>query len=232
MLEIKASQFHIVPDRKVLPLSEFAVLVSIQNALEHARAESERVVAEANGEAKRILGEVDQRSAALLQKTKDRCNEMLEKAAQRFKDEEVRGREEGLKNAKAEIVQKLMELTRKQEEAWIQLEQGMGKVAVRALERILGEMGSEEIIIKIIKNALKAVRGQKQATLKVAASEATSVRERLEEILHVNSEIKYLDIVADSQLAPGSCFLETEYGVIDASLNVQLAAIQAAMEKR
>jgi type III secretion protein L len=232
MLEIKASQFQIIPDRKVLPLGEFATLVSIQNALAHTYIESERVVAEANKEAKRILNEVNQVSAALLQKTKERCNEMLKKATQRFKDEEVLGREEGLKNAKEEVARKLMELTRKQEEAWAQLEQGMGKVAVRALERILGEMESEDVIVKIVKNALKAVRGQKQATLKVAASDATSVRERLEEILRINGEVKYLDIVADSHLAPGSCFLETEYGVIDASLNVQLAAIQAAMEKK
>jgi type III secretion protein L len=156
---------------------------------------------------------------------------MLKEAAQRFKQEESRGHAEGLENAKAEITQKLIELTQKQEKTWAQSEQSMGKVTVQALERVLGEMDSGEVTVRIVKNALKAVRGQKQATLKVSAADATSVRERLEEILGVNGEVKYLDIVADSHLASGTCFLETEYGVIDASLRTQLAAIQAAMEK-
>jgi type III secretion protein L len=231
MLEIKASQFCIIPDRKVLPLSEFATLVSIQNALDHAYAESKRVADEANAEAQRVLDEVNRKSAELLQKAKGNCDKMLKEAAQRFKQEEARGHAEGLENAKAEIAQKLIELTQKQEKAWVQLEQGMGKVTVQALERVLGEMESGEVTVRIVKNALKAVRGQKQATLKVSAADATAVRERLEEILRVNGEVKYLDIVADSHLASGTCFLETEYGVIDASLKTQLAAIQAAMEK-
>ncbi|MDR3143712.1 MAG: type III secretion system stator protein SctL [Puniceicoccales bacterium] len=232
MLEIKASRFCIVPDQKVLPLSEFATMVSIQDALENAYAESQRVVDEANAEAQRVLLEVNRMSEQLLQKTKVSCEEMRQKAAQRFKEEELRGREEGLKNAKREVAQKLLELTRKQEEDWAQLEQGMGKVAVRALERILGEMDEGEVIVKIVKNALKAVRGQKQAALKVAASDAGAVREQLDDILRVNGEVKYLDIIADSHLSPGSCFLETEYGVIDASLKTQLKAIQEAMEKK
>ncbi|MDR2419952.1 MAG: HrpE/YscL family type III secretion apparatus protein [Puniceicoccales bacterium] len=231
MLEIKASRFCIIPDQKVLPLSEFATLVSIQNALDHAYAESKRVADEANAEAQRVLDEVNRKSAELLQKAKESCDKMLKEAAQRFKQEESRGHAEGLENAKAEIAQKLIELTQRQEEAWAQLEQGMGKVTVQALERVLGEMDSGEVTVRIVKNALKAVRGQKQATLKVSAADATAVRERLDEILRVNGEVKYLDIVADSHLAHGTCFLETEYGVIDASLETQLAAIQAAMEK-
>ncbi|MDR2377374.1 MAG: HrpE/YscL family type III secretion apparatus protein [Puniceicoccales bacterium] len=232
MLEIKASRFCIVPDQKVLPLSEFATMVSIQKALEHAYAESQRVVAEANAEAQRVLHEVNRMSEQLLQKAKENCEEMGKKAAQRFKEEESRGHAEGLANAKKEVAQKLVELARKQEEDWAQLEQGMGQVAVRALERILGEMDEGEVIVKVVKNALKAVRGQKQATLKVAASEAGAVRERLDEILRVNGEVKYLDIIADSQLPSGTCLLETEYGVIDASLKIQLEAIKEAMEKK
>jgi len=230
MLEIRASQFCIVPDQKVLPLGEFATLVSIQNALKHACEESQRVVAEANAEARRVLAEVNRTSAELLQKTKKTCGEMLQKAARRFAEEEARGRKEGLKHAEQEMALKLVELTRKQEESWAQLEQGMGSVAVRALERVLGEMDSGEVIVRIVQNALKAVRGQKQATLRVAAADATAVRERLEEILRSNGEIRYLDIVADSKLPAGTCFLETEYGTIEASLQKQLAAIRAAME--
>jgi hypothetical protein len=63
MLEMKASRFWMISDQKVFPLSEWATLVSIQNALDHAYVESKRVADEANAEARRVLDEANRKSA-------------------------------------------------------------------------------------------------------------------------------------------------------------------------
>ncbi len=39
----------------------------------------------------------------------------------------------------------------------------------------------------------------------------------------------YLEVVGDARLDQGGCILETEIGIIDASLDSQLAALQAAL---
>ncbi len=42
-------------------------------------------------------------------------------------------------------------------------------------------------------------------------------------------EVGYLEVVGDARLDQGGCILETEIGIIDASLDSQLAALQAAL---
>lgn len=41
-----------------------------------------------------------------------------------------------------------------------------------------------------------------------------------------------VEVAADPRLNPGDCILETEIGVVDASLETQLQAIEQALQRR
>ena len=41
----------------------------------------------------------------------------------------------------------------------------------------------------------------------------------------------YVDVVADPRLAPGACIVESEIGLVEASLERQLAALRQAFER-
>jgi hypothetical protein len=84
--------------------------------------------------------------------------------------------------------------------------------------------------VNIVRQALKAVKNQKEAILKVSPQDSQAVRDNLKEILS-DGIVDYLVVVADSRLTPGTCILETDLGVIDASLDVQLEAIIGAFKK-
>ncbi|MEF1164548.1 SctL family type III secretion system stator protein VscL, partial [Vibrio parahaemolyticus] len=42
----------------------------------------------------------------------------------------------------------------------------------------------------------------------------------------------YVDVVADARLKNGGCILETEVGIIDASIDGQIQALKQAMVKQ
>jgi type III secretion protein L len=75
------------------------------------------------------------------------------------------------------------------------------------------------------------VRDQKKIILKVSAEDADTVQGRLDELVRAYPGIGLVDVVADSRLTKGQCVLETEIGVIDASLDKQLEIIEKSFRQ-
>ena len=100
----------------------------------------------------------------------------------------------------------------------------------KAVQKVLGELDKKELITGIVHNALKMIKSERQATLKVSPKDSQAVREKLDEILQ-GRMVDDLEVVPDSRLKPGTCVLETVMGVIDASLDVQMEAIMGAIKK-
>jgi type III secretion protein L len=75
------------------------------------------------------------------------------------------------------------------------------------------------------------VHNQKQATLKVCPEQAQAARDAIAEIRLSDAAPTTVEVVADGRLEKNSCLIETEIGVVDASLDVQLEAIRKVLEK-
>ena len=112
------------------------------------------------------------------------------------------------------------------------LEERVVDVVVRSLRRILGEMDDKERIVRVVRHSLEVVRNQRQVILRVSPAEIDAVRARLNEILSGFPGITNLEVAADGRLPAGGCILETEIGVVDASVDVQLEAVVKALTKR
>ena len=99
------------------------------------------------------------------------------------------------------------------------------------LRKIIGKFDKTELITNVVKNSLKKIKLQKQATLRVSPAEVAKLRDNVAELTKDTPTLEFLDVQADNHLKPGSCILETELGVIDASIDVQLSAIENALSK-
>ena len=110
-------------------------------------------------------------------------------------------------------------------------EEMMCSLVLEAIKKIIGDMDDREIITRVVKNALAMVRNQKQVTLKVAPEDLETIQSRLSDIMENYPTIGFVEIVADSRLKKHSCVLESEMGVVDASIEVQLKAIEKALRK-
>jgi len=95
----------------------------------------------------------------------------------------------------------------------------------------VGELNADELIIGIVKNALAMVRDQKKVTLIVSPSQEKVVREKLDEIMKGYPTISFIQLDRDPRLKEGGCLLVTEMGMVDATLEIQLEAIQKSLKR-
>jgi type III secretion protein L len=152
-------------------------------------------------------------------------------AEEALAEEKRRGYEEGLLQSRQEQIENMMETVLKSIEYLEGMEKGVAGLVGDALRKILGEMPPEERIAGVVRQALNLVRGQKKVTLSVAPEDEASLRLHLEEILSRYASIDFIEIAADGRLAPGSCLLQSELGVIDAGIETQVRAIVNTLEK-
>lgn len=167
----------------------------------------------------------------LLSLAKEHAAGMLVKAKQDYEAEKKRGYDDGLAEGKEKIAEQMIETVSEAVNYFGGLEQKVAEIVTGALKRILGELDSNELILRVVNNALEVARTQKQVTLRVAPSQADFLREKLNEILANFPSINFIDITPDPRLKQGGCILETEMGFVDASVDVQLEAIRKSLLK-
>ncbi|MDR0742229.1 MAG: HrpE/YscL family type III secretion apparatus protein [Puniceicoccales bacterium] len=178
-----------------------------------------------------ILQEASCKRDQIIREAEIKASEIIEQAKQTKKQEEERGYSEGFERGKQQISKEMMSFVSKSASSFSRLEGDVVEVVKSALRKIIGKIDKTELIVSVVRNSLQKIKTQKQATLKVAPMEAQILRDKVQDLTKDTPVLEFLDIYADTHLQPGSCILETELGVIDASIPVQLAAIENALSK-
>ncbi|MDR2372435.1 MAG: HrpE/YscL family type III secretion apparatus protein [Puniceicoccales bacterium] len=195
-----------------------------------ANVRAQGLIDQANQNAEKIIQEANEKSQKILDEALDKRKQIFEEAKKYYANEAKRGYDDGYATGKEEMAKQLAELIVKSADNMKYLESSIAGLVVKALQRIIGEVDRRELIVNVVRQALKAVKNQQEAILKVSPQDSQSVRDKLKEILS-DGIVDYLEVVADSRLKPGTCILETDLGVVDASLDVQLEAIIGAFKK-
>lgn len=168
---------------------------------------------------------------ALIAAAHDEAERIVAKAKELREAERQRGFEEGQEQARLAMAEQMTEAVGKVNDYLTAVENDMVALVSRALERIADEIGHHEIVVRIVKKALAALRNEKQLTLRVAHEQVTHLRQRLDDILSDYPLVSELQIVGDGRLSAASCIIESEIGVIDASLDGQIDALRRGFEK-
>ena len=149
-----------------------------------------------------------------------------------FDAEKQRGYAEGLEEGKAAIVAKKLEMLDESVAFMESVEGKMVEVVMTALKKCVMEIGDEELVVQIVRKVMNAVvRNQRRITLKVAPEMVSVVRGRLNEILADYPLLEEIDVQENTRLSGAACMIETEAGIADASVETQLAAIEASLKK-
>lgn len=168
---------------------------------------------------------------AIIDEARAEAARIVAGAKQVYEQERQRGFDEGSEQAKLETAERMMDAVGSVVDYLGTVEHDMVEVVGRAMERILGEMGDKEVITRVVKNALAAVRNEKHLTLRVAPEQVTPVKERMNEILKAYPIIVDVQVMGDGRLGKTGCILESEIGVIDASLDGQIEALKKSFER-
>ena len=138
------------------------------------------------------------------------------------------GYAEGLEAGKMENAEKVMETVLASVEFIEHIESTVVNVVSQSIRKIIGEIDSDTRIRRIVQTALNNVRGQQKVTVRVSPRDEATVSRALAAM----TAGSYVMVVADPRLAPDSCILESDLGVIDASLETQLKALENAFHNK
>jgi type III secretion protein L len=168
---------------------------------------------------------------AIVDAARAEAQRILTEAKEISERERQRAFEEGRDAARLEMSEQMIDTVGHVVDYLGKVEHEMVDVVGLALERILGEIGDKELVVRVVKNALAAVRNEKHLTLRVAPGQVATVKERMNEILGLYPIIVDIQVVGDGRLSPTGCILESEIGVIDASLDGQIGALKKSFAK-
>ena len=183
-------------------------LVSAENAA--AVASAEQIVAAAEEEAVRIREEA--------------------KAA--YEEEKRRGYDDGIAAGKQEILMQKLDLVDESVKYMASIEGQVCEVVLKALRKCVAEIGDRELVVQIVKKSMQAVvRTQKELVVRVAPDMVPSVRERTDALLADFPAVTKLDVVGDERLTGAACVVETDAGIVEASVDGQLEAIEQSIRK-
>lgn len=194
--------------RKTFEVSSEGLRVTAEDAATLVRAEE--IVAAADADAVRIAEEA--------------------KAA--YEEEKKRGYADGIAAGKAEILMQKLDLVDESVRYIESVEEKMSDIVIKALKKCVAEIGNRELVVQIVRKAMAAVvRNQRQITIKVAPEMVPVVKERLQAILADFPSVSFADIAEDAHLAATACVVETEAGLVEASIEGQIAAIEKSIRK-
>ena len=138
----------------------------------------------------------------VLAAARERAAVMAAEAEKAYAERKRAGYEDGLMEGRMEQAEKMMETAMQAVEYIEGVEAKLVGVVTSAVRKIIGELDDRECTVRVVRNAL----------ISSAPNGAT-----------------FLDVTADPRMKPGDCILECELGVVDASLETQLKAIEHAL---
>lgn len=158
--------------------------------------------------------------------------QIREEAKAAYAAEKQRGYDDGIAEGKAEILMQKLNLLDESVRYMESIELKVSEIVMKALRKCVAEIGDTELVIQIVKKAMQAVvRNQRQITVKVNPAMIAVVKGRLQEILAEFPSLSYIDVAEDAHLAAAACVVETEAGLVEASVEGQLAAIEKSIRK-
>ncbi|HSJ01070.1 MAG: HrpE/YscL family type III secretion apparatus protein [Verrucomicrobium sp.] len=207
MLRLDTTGIALEPSTRVIKSEDYAVLAGAKAIVDAAITESVRLRTQAQKDAE--------------QKRQEAQDEYERRHEEGFKE----GQEEG----KAEIAGQIMECMTQSAAYFSKVEGVMVDLVIRALRRVLGKFDQREIVEQAVRHALETTRNEGHVTVRVAPAQAEWLQSRVNTMLESCPKVQFLEVLPDERLAEDGCVLETEIGVVDASIQTQLRAIEKAL---
>lgn len=169
--------------------------------------------------AREVLDQAKKDVSFYFEENKKECEKILKKAKQE-------GFKEGLSRFNEHILryeQKIKELEHK-------MQQQILPIALKAAKRIVSTelQASPETIVDIVSNTLKSVTQSHRIKIFVNKKDRPFIEEAKEKLKEPFDHVKIFLIEEKEDVESGGCIIETEAGIINASLKNQWQALEAA----
>ncbi|PJE79770.1 Yop proteins translocation protein L [invertebrate metagenome] len=168
---------------------------------------------------------------SIIAEAKKQAESIGQQAQEDYQKEKAKGYEDGVDQSKIDQADQILKVVSRTINYLASIEKVMAELLMSSIRKIIGEFDQDKLAISLVKNALQHVRNEKQVTIRVPATQYGMVKERLNDILASYKGVGFIDLISDPRLSTGDCIMESEIGVIEASIDVQLAALQKRFEQ-
>lgn len=222
---------QLLAERGIVRAHEFTTVTQLDDILGQAREEAQAIRRRAEDEAGRIIDEALQQAGQLVEQARQDADALREQAADDADVEASRGYEDGRRDAAAEWHGRFAELQARHDALLDGVEDRVAGIVALAVERIVRSESREAAFARALQGVREALREAGGARLRVHPSEAAEAEAALMAYAGQQAEDSRVQVEPDPALAPGACVFESPLGRLDASLDVQLAGMRAALQR-
>lgn len=141
----------------------------------------------------------------------------------------ARGYEVGLNEARAELSTQIAATKAQLEHAFVSLEGRIVQTVLKAVQQILGHSNDRALLEPLIRRVLAQSNSTTPMRLRVSAEQFDAANDAVASLLKEFPQVEWIDVAKDPNATRGTCVLETEFGVIDGSIDTQLAALRRGL---
>ncbi|MDK2123496.1 HrpE/YscL family type III secretion apparatus protein [Parachitinimonas caeni] len=168
---------------------------------------------------------------ALIAAARREAEAIIAEAKAAYEAECRRGHEDGLEEARMDSAERMIETVSRTVDYFARVESKMVDLVLESVKKIVTDFDDRDRVTIVVKNALSVVRNQKHMTLRVVPEHVDTLKQRMHELLVDYPGIGYVDIVADGRLSADACILESDIGLVEASMSGQIEALGNAFRR-
>lgn len=195
----------------------------LQGLLGSLRAEAERLADQARIDAEAMRHEAETAAEAIRRQAHGEADDIRRNAQEQ-------GLAQGLAEAAERWHARRLEAQRQRTQELAAQQQVMASVVVTAVERIVRAEPARALFEQALTQVHDLLREASEARLCVHPGDVASAGEAVQTLPRRAGADVALRVVADASLAPGACRFESDLGVLDASLDLQLASLRRAID--
>ena len=169
---------------------------------------------------------VIEKSTRIIDKAREQANHIIADAQVTFEKEKQRGYQDGLMQSRMEQSEQMLKMVDQSINYLSSMEASLANILMTAVKKIIDGYDDHALTVGLIKAGLQHVRNERQVTVRVPPAHFAHVKASIAEILKNYKGVGILNPVSDPRLKAGSCILESKIGVVDASIDIQLKALQ------
>jgi flagellar assembly protein FliH len=195
---------------------------------------SQDIIHKAREEAALILHETKLQAEKILSEANEKAELMYAEIKQKAKEEGYRHGEMLAQQHYNDLINEAQDFKNKCEtlyqDALSSLEKELVDLILNIAAKVVGDeiKNNREAVLNLITDTIESCTNHQHVILKVSAEDYEFVFENREKIYSKVSELDELEIRKDPALAPGSCIVDTGFGLVDGSCDTRLENIREA----
>lgn len=194
-----------------------------------AKEEADSIVSQAHNEVEQMRAAAYDEAEHIKQQAKQEGYEAGYNEGMTAAQKEMQIKSDALEQRMQEVE---LELREKEEILVKNTEYRMVELLCHLIPSVTGVVieNQKEVLLYLINNAMQDLDNSNKFVIKVSTDDYEAVAERKEEIYGALNPNIELEIFEDAKLTPMQCLIETDNGIVDVSLDVQLNNLITALK--